>query len=754
MLHATAAPLQYRPLSGTNRTDGVRAVSVLTETIAELALDAPQISNAETYSLTTLIHIEKESYLNETRAGLDLPLWSSKHAAMIPLTDLRTLHAEDASILRSTRSPNLCVDVANSMFKFSAGDHQESFHTPLYKKATISAEQQEQHFSEYEPLLEVRARAMAAGKAPFYRGPLHEEFETVLAATAGRQHRTITGNPTNASLADPQALRTLGIQVSDIVKVQGGQQASWEQLKHDFIQRCSMQMPDSTFIVRPNSLQMENLGKLQTYTFILDVQRDQLPEFLETFDVIGSWISAYSVPKPKTDQLMVGAPTVRVVQPPYDERDRDFQVVARVSVLHEGPGLSSSDLQAFATACHKAWSKQVFREGLEMGVQAGRHHPLACTPQMATKCRAHACIVPTCTQYMLVKCRTLHGTHNNWCQTACKPWVRNEINLAYSNMHIQSSCLLLVLNAGMAPPGALLQALNQPLLHNMELHHITHANTTGHVRLFFFSKAAAQKVRQADYVTLGVIGGHQMKLTPKIDIHPAEKQTWRNAIVSSNLPGSEFAKPSMVFRHFQLLTTTASVMGTGMGNNSRLKTGQPKLYFYNKTGQVLDPSQVSVENVLSLFFAPMGTSFEEMSEAELTDRAGSKGGLKCCLLPADPLTASLCLAVCWQRQLENSVGSDTLLYGTHGLSSVGRSPPLPQQRPPNRGRGRAVGGMGRMANTAPSLKPSKFTAVAATILMAEQKLMPEAQFTSLVKEAQTKDGWPRAIQRVMLNPKP
>ena len=88
MLHATAAPLQYRPLSGTNRTDGVRAVSVLTETITELALDAPQISNAETYSLTTLIHIEKESYLNETRAGLDLPLWSSKHAAMIPLTDL------------------------------------------------------------------------------------------------------------------------------------------------------------------------------------------------------------------------------------------------------------------------------------------------------------------------------------------------------------------------------------------------------------------------------------------------------------------------------------------------------------------------------------------------------------------------------------------------------------------------------------------------------------------------------------------
>ena len=79
-------------------------------------------------------------------------------------------------------------------------------------------------------------------------------------------------------------------------------------------------MPDTAFTVRPNSLQMEKFGKTQTYTFILDVQRDQLPEFLETFDVTDSWISVYNVPKSETDQLMVGAPTIRVVQPPYDER--------------------------------------------------------------------------------------------------------------------------------------------------------------------------------------------------------------------------------------------------------------------------------------------------------------------------------------------------------------------------------------------------------------------------------------------------
>ena len=55
-----------------------------------------------------------------------------------------------------------------------------------------------------------------------------------------------------------------------------------------------------------------------------------------------------------------------------------------------------------------------------------------------------------------------------------------------------------------------------------------------------------------------------------------------------------------------------------------------------------------------------------------------------------------------------------------------------------------------MADTTLSLKPSKFTAMAATILMAEQKPMPEAQFRSLVKDAETKDGWKRVVQRMSL----
>lgn len=53
-----------------------------------------------------------------------------------------------------------------------------------------------------------------------------------------------------------------------------------------------------------------------------------------------------------------------------------------------------------------------------------------------------------------------------------------------------------------------------------------------------------------------------------------------------------------------------------------------------------------------------------------------------------------------------------------------------------------------MAYTAPNLRPSEFTALAGTLLM--QKPMPDAQFRSLVKDAQAKDGWARVVQRMSL----
>ena len=125
----------------------------------------------------------------------------------------------------------------------------------------------------------------------------------------------------------------------------------------------------------------------------------------------------------------------------------------------------------------------------------------------------------------------------------------------------------------------------------MELHHIGRHSTPGHVRLFFYSEAAAKKVSQAGHVTLGVKGGYEIKLTPRVDLNPSqqpsEKPTWRYAIVSSNLPNADFARPSMLQQHLQLLCETASKAGTELGSKGKLQTPQPILYFHDTTGQIL-----------------------------------------------------------------------------------------------------------------------------------------------------------------------
>lgn len=243
----------------------------------------------------------------------------------------------------------------------------------------------------------------------------------------------------------------------------------------------------------------------------------------------------------------------------------------------------------------------------------------------------------------------------------------------------------------------------------------------------FFSAAAAKKFSQAGHVSLGVTGGLTIKLTPYCN----SGCSWHAyAIVSSDLPNSDFAKATMLLQHFELLTATAQDMASGMGRRKRLQTAQPTLFFYNKAGEVLQPSQVTVDNVHSVFFAPMRISLEDISAEELAGRAGSLGGLKCCLLPADALTATLCLFCSSHKNLENSRGSTTPFYSTHGSSSVGRSLPATQHDPANMGRGRSRG-RGRVNLPGPrssttqawngvSNKPSKASALAASLVMAQQ----------------------------------
>ena len=128
----------------------------------------------------------------------------------------------------------------------------------------------------------------------------------------------------------------------------------------------------------------------------------------------------------------------------------------------------------------------------------------------------------TSTLCLQVKCKAAHCTPykqgmiaNNWWQIACKTWACNQTKSAYTDMIAQPLCLILVLNAEIAPEEALLEAINQPLLHNMELHHISHAHTTGHVWLFFYSKAHQKRgkktnlIRDSFIALLTLLGGEQ-----------------------------------------------------------------------------------------------------------------------------------------------------------------------------------------------------------------------------------------------------
>ena len=61
LLHATAAPTQYRPLTGNTVLYGVRAASVHSDMITDMALCGPQTSYAD-YLKDELVHNANISY--------------------------------------------------------------------------------------------------------------------------------------------------------------------------------------------------------------------------------------------------------------------------------------------------------------------------------------------------------------------------------------------------------------------------------------------------------------------------------------------------------------------------------------------------------------------------------------------------------------------------------------------------------------------------------------------------------------------
>ena len=115
LLHATAAPTQYRPLTGITVLYGVRAASVHSDTITDMALCCAQTSYAD-YLKDTLVHKANISYccplqpcqLEVCTKLAPADLWLESQQSMIPSKDPRSLHANDCSIARIRLTPPEC----------------------------------------------------------------------------------------------------------------------------------------------------------------------------------------------------------------------------------------------------------------------------------------------------------------------------------------------------------------------------------------------------------------------------------------------------------------------------------------------------------------------------------------------------------------------------------------------------------------------------------------------------------------------
>lgn len=104
-------------------------------------------------------------------------------------------------------------------------------------------------------------------------------------------------------------------------------------------------------------------------------------------------------------------------------------------------------------------------------------------------------------------------------------------------------------NAGRPDHLAMSEAISDPVLQTMELHHVSKHIMGGHVVLHFSSTAAAERVRKASFVEIGSEGDTVVVITP---LAPAgataipPNKTWRYAVVSTKLPSYEYCKPVML----------------------------------------------------------------------------------------------------------------------------------------------------------------------------------------------------------------
>jgi len=162
-LHATVAPTQYRPLTGTTVLYEVRAASVHSETITELALAATQTAYTETNYTDWFFHIAKPSYTRAVMIAHPVPRLAC-HGAITPNTVARSLHADDCSIARTLLNPHQHGYAGISVFHTEKGE--QAFQQPIYLEGLqVTPEQHKSLFETGFDLNEAVSQAMKANPA-------------------------------------------------------------------------------------------------------------------------------------------------------------------------------------------------------------------------------------------------------------------------------------------------------------------------------------------------------------------------------------------------------------------------------------------------------------------------------------------------------------------------------------------------------------------------------------------------------------
>ena len=271
LLHATAAPTQYRPLTGNTVLYGVRAASVHSDTITDMALCGPQTSYAD-YFKDKLVNNANISYrcplqACEFEVCTKLPptdLWLESQQTLIPSKDPRSLHADDCSIARISLTSLWC-DSAGTFLKVPTAN-ESSFRQSIYSGGPVSQEQQFTQYADYGKLTQV----MDSNKSSQARSrsqPFRSSFNLPIAAGASRQHRQITGYPMNASVADSQSWRS-NLKVSAIVVPGSGPQSSSARLRNDFTRQASRTVKGVTTNTHADSIKATQAGAWTQYEML------------------------------------------------------------------------------------------------------------------------------------------------------------------------------------------------------------------------------------------------------------------------------------------------------------------------------------------------------------------------------------------------------------------------------------------------------------------------------------------------------